>query len=160
MNPNFPEGNYLKVLFIEIENFTQASPSAANRHWDFAGVYFIVTFGLFGCLQNAASRSSLISLGRLFSKYGRLLGLICCRHQRAQRNPILQILCLTLLKSSAANNRGGSNSNMILLSLSDEEQFFSDLIFHYEHISDNYFQVNWSIKIPSGFVGANSCSNR
>ena len=34
VNPNFPEGNYLKVLFIEIENTLQLSksPSAANRH--------------------------------------------------------------------------------------------------------------------------------
>ena len=43
VNPNFPEGNYLKVLFIEIENnfYTSKSPSAANRYWDFCLVFIL-----------------------------------------------------------------------------------------------------------------------
>lgn len=44
VNPNFPEGNYLKVLFIEIEKlfFTPSkSPSAADRHWDFCLVFIL-----------------------------------------------------------------------------------------------------------------------
>ena len=49
VNPNFPEGNYLKVLFIEIEkNFTPSkSPSAANRYWDFCLCLFYSNFWAF-----------------------------------------------------------------------------------------------------------------
>ena len=56
VNPNFPEGDYLKVLFIEIEKYftPSKSPPPLIGIGTFAWFYFIVTFGLFGCLQNAA----------------------------------------------------------------------------------------------------------
>lgn len=44
VNPNFPEGDYLKVLFIEIEKYfftPSKSPSAANRYWDFCLVFIL-----------------------------------------------------------------------------------------------------------------------
>ena len=42
VNPNFPEGDYLKVLFIEIENiFTKQKSRAANRYWDFCLVFIL-----------------------------------------------------------------------------------------------------------------------
>ena len=71
VNPNFPEGNYLKVLFIEIEKYFYSKvPAPLIGIGTFAWCLFYSNFWAFGCLQNAASRSSLISLGRLFQNTG------------------------------------------------------------------------------------------